>query len=145
MPFEVVDAHQRGLFGEGEALRRVHADEEGARESGAVGDGDPVEVAQLYRRLLHGLPDDRVEREHVLSGGELRDDAAVLGVHLDLRRDDVGVDRPPVLDDGGGRLVAGCLDAEDLHASYVGRWPSRVRTSASRAMPSRISSGLLYP
>ena len=145
VPFEVVDAHQRGLLGEGEALRRVHADEEGARESGAVGDGDTVEVAQLYRRLLHGLPDDGVEREHVLARGELRNDAAVLGVHLDLRRDDVGVDGPPVLDDGGGRLVAGCLDAEDLHASYVGRWPSRVRTSASRAMPSRISSGLLYP
>ena len=143
--FEVVDAHQRGLLGEREALRRIHADEERSRESGAVGDGDSVEVAQLDGRLLQGLPDDSVEGEHVLARGDLRNDAAVLGVHLDLGRDDVGVDGPPVLDDGGGRLVAGCLDAEDLHASYVGRWPSRVRTSASRAMPSRISSGLLYP
>ena len=143
--FEVVDADQRGFLGEGEALCRVDSDEERSRKAGAVGDGDSVEVAQLDGRLLHGLPHHGVEREHVLARGDLRNDAAVLGVHLDLGRDDVGVDGPPVLDDGGGRLVAGCLDAEDLHASYVGRWPSRVRTSASRAMPSRISSGLLYP
>ena len=87
VPFEVVDADQGGLLGEGKALRRVHADEEGARKTGAVGDGDPVEVAQLDGRLLQGLPHHGVEREHVLARGDLRNDAAVLGVHLDLGRE----------------------------------------------------------
>jgi hypothetical protein len=48
----------------------------------------------------------------VLAGGELGDDAAVGRVNGDLGGDDVGELAAAALDDGGGGLVAGALDAE---------------------------------
>src|SRR5262249_9937195 len=45
--------------------------------------------------------------------------AAELRMHVDLRRDDVRENPRPVLDDGGGGLVARALEAEDLHPARI--------------------------
>jgi hypothetical protein len=61
----------------------------------------------------------------VLAGGELRHDAAVEGVQLDLGGDDAGEQAAAVADDGGGGLVAGGLDAEEVQAAVSGRAATR--------------------
>ena len=60
-----------------------------------------------------GGADDGDDGAEVLAGGELGDDAAVVGVDGDLRGDDVGEGFAAGADDGGGGLVAGAFDAED--------------------------------
>ena len=57
--------------------------------------------------------DDRHDGRDVLARGDLGHDAAVVRVHRDLRRDDVGAHATAVLDDRGGRLVARRLDAQN--------------------------------
>ena len=49
----------------------------------------------------------------MLAAGELRDDAAVEGVEVDLAGNDGGEGVGAMADDGGGGLVAGGFDAED--------------------------------
>jgi len=52
----------------------------------------------------------------VLAGGELRNDAAILAVNIDLGSDDAGEDFAAVGDDSRGGFVAGRFDAEDANA-----------------------------
>jgi len=64
---------------------------------------------------LRALLDDRRDRAKVLARGELRDDAAVGRVQLNLARNNGGSRRAAIADDGGGRFVAGGFDREDVH------------------------------
>ena len=49
----------------------------------------------------------------MLARGELRDNAAIFAVNIDLRGDDAGKNAPPAGDDGRRRFVARRLDAEN--------------------------------
>ena len=69
--------------------------------------------APVAVRVAEGLVDHLQHGLEVVAGGDLRHDAAVLGVEVELRGDDVRAEVAAVLDDGGGGLVAGGLDAED--------------------------------
>src|SRR5690606_18859382 len=69
--------------------------------------------------LGEGPFDNAADVANVLPGRELGHDPAPLPVDVDLRRDDAG-EQPPgtcrvacFFDDGGGRFIAGGLDAED--------------------------------
>ena len=113
MALEVVDRHERQRTGVGERLREVEPHEQRAGQPRPVGHGhrvDLVEAAGCARQRLVQHGDHRL---HVLARGQLRDHAAVFGVQLDLRRDDVRANAPAVLDDRHGGLVARGLDAED--------------------------------
>ncbi len=108
---EVVDADERLARRPGEPLRRLHADEQRADETGTVGDGDAIDVGKLRARAVEGSPCDLRRVGHVVARGELRDDAAVWRVHGDLGVHEVREDAPVRLDEGRARLVAGRLDA----------------------------------
>ena len=70
------------------------------------------------------------------AGGDLRHHAAEFGVFADLRQHDIGQDSalpvrgPP--DHGRGRLVAGCLDAEDIHRCII--WPPMAQSSTATSI-----------
>ena len=95
-------------------------------------DGDPVQVREPAPRLLERLVHQRIERLDVRAAGELRHDSAEAGVQLDLAPDQVGQDAA-VLDHRDGRLVAGRLDPQDLHAGPSGRMPSGASCISSRS------------
>jgi len=116
---EVVYAEEGKAVAEGDGLGDVHPHQEGAGETGSNGNGDAIKVAPAGLGLSHRFLDDGDGGEEVLAGGNLGDDAAVSGMNVHLRGDDVGQDLPPVLDNGGCCFVAGGLDAKELHFSNI--------------------------
>ena len=77
----------------------------------------PHEVDLLPRdtRMLKRLLQDLDDSPDVLPARNLRDDAAVGSVRLDLRRNHIGEDKSAILDHGTTRLVTGSLNAEYKH------------------------------
>ena len=132
---EMVDRHEREAARPGDRLRGREADEQRADETGALGDGDPADVVEAPPRVVERRAQDRRNELEVPSRGDLRHHAAVPRVELGLRGDDRGEQLAVLGDDGGGRLVAGRLEAEDepAHAAPSGSG------SASRHMISASS------
>ena len=110
---DVVDGDEAFLPGEGEAFGGGDADEEAADESGAVGDGDGVELGLGVGDAGsgEGFGDDGIEGFEMGAGGDFGDDAAELGVEVDLGTDDIGEDLAAIADDGGGGFIAGGFDS----------------------------------
>ena len=105
----------------GERFGVEDADEEGAGEAWAFGDGDGFEVAEVGFGLLDGGSDYGDEVAEVLARGEFGDYASVGGVQGHLGGDYVGEDGRAGLHDGGGGFVAAGLDAEDEAGAFRGR------------------------
>jgi len=57
---------------------------------------------------------DRDDRGEMAAGSELGHDTTVEAVQGDLRRNDVRADPLTVGDDGGGGLIARCLDGQHV-------------------------------
>lgn len=148
--FEVVDGKEWFAESEGEAFGVGDADKEGTCEAGAAGNSDGVEIlkaeaGERFGGFGDGGADDGDDVAEVLAGGELRDDAAVVGVEGDLAGDDVREGFGAVANDSGGGLVAGGLDAEDQAgvdrlANSMGLLPERSHapSSASRLYSFRV-------
>ncbi len=102
----MVDAHQRQAAPQGDALGGVDAHQQRPRQPRPVGHGHRVRVIVAHVGLPHRLLNHGNDGLDVGAGSDLGKDAAVLGVQIHLRGDDVGEDAPPVLDHGGGRFVA---------------------------------------
>jgi hypothetical protein len=112
---DVVDPDEGLADRPGETLREAEADEEGADEPGLRGDGYAGEIRGGHARVPERAGDDARDPLGMLAARYLGDDALVLLVKGDLRRDDVGEDGPAVLDDSCGALVAGGLNPEYPH------------------------------
>ncbi len=117
----MVDRYQRQVDSIGDRLGGVGADEERSCQAGAGGHRHRVDTLQGTTGALQRLLQDGHDRLHMLARGELRHHATVASVELHLRGDDAGQNLPPIADDGGGRLVAGSLNAEDVQATVSGR------------------------
>ena len=111
----MVDADDRLAERVAQRLGGLDADEQRAHQARAGGDGDAVEVGELDAGLGGRATQDRHDGGDVLARRHLGHDAAVLRVHLDLRRHDVGTDPASVLDDRRGSFVAGGFDSENEH------------------------------
>ena len=112
---EVVHGDERLAVDEGDALGRLHADEQGAHEARAVRDRDGVEGRIVHPRLGHRSRHDRADVLDVVAGSQLRHHPAERAVDGGLAGDDAGEDQATVFDDRRRRLVAGRLDAQDPH------------------------------
>ncbi len=135
----------------GEGLGDGEADEEGADEAGAVGDGDGFEVVPGGGGALHGLADDGEDRLEVAAGGDFWDDAAEVGVEVILGGDDVGKELDAAVggtagggaaDDGGGGFVTARFEAEEEHGGGIrgaGRCP--LPREKGRAVRGRWGTG----
>ena len=113
MALDVVDAQQRLVARKSQPLGHVHADEQRADEARPLRHGDAVEIVVAEVGLAHCLGDDGVDDLDMLSRGNLREDAAVLGVQIGLAGDDVAQDARPALDHRCCRLIARGLNCQD--------------------------------
>lgn len=84
-------------------------------QAGSGGGGNGINGAEWLAAFLNGTLKNTVENADVGAGGDLGDDTAKGGMFVNLGIDDVGQDLcPPIAmasDNGGGGLVAACLDA----------------------------------
>ena len=83
-----------------------------------MGNCHPVKLMEFKACLVQGAVHDRDDSAHVLPGGDFGDDAAVLSVHVDLGRHNVGDYVSSVFNDSGGCLVARSFDAEYFQGLY---------------------------
>jgi len=111
--FEVIHGDERFAEREGENFAVGHADDEGAGEAGALGDGDGVDFSESDFCLVERFAHDWDDFAEMLARGQFGNNAAVFAVDVDLRGDDAGEDAAAVGDDSGGGFVTGGFDAED--------------------------------
>lgn len=119
--FDMIDGDQRQVMHEADAFRIRDADQQGANKARPLRDGDRGQVGEARAGSVHGLAHDGSDGAQMLARGQLRHDAAVSGVHVELGSDDVRKDAFAVLNDGGGRFVAGRFNGEDLQRCCYSR------------------------
>ena len=107
--FKMIHADKWQVVGERHPLRSVDSHQQRARETRTVRNGDAVELVQLQASLFERAIHDRNQRAHVLARRHLRDDPAVLRMHVHLCRHDVGDYVAAVLDNSSRCLIAGCF------------------------------------
>ena len=114
---EVMHGDERAPAAERDRLAGDQPDDEAADQPGTGRRRDRIEVAKADARLAHRLARDEVEALDVGARGDLRHHAPVGPVPLPLRAHDVRQDAPAAVgrapDDGGRRLVAARLEAEN--------------------------------
>src|SRR5262249_41110776 len=127
-------------------LGRLDADQQRTHEPRPARHGDAVQVGEPDARVGDGAPEHGRDGRDVLARRDLGHDAAVLGVHEDLGRDDVGAHAPTILDDGRRRLVARGLDPQDQHSlrGFYHGDSTIARRSAAYCPLGRSSRYLLY-
>ena len=113
MPFDMMHANQRQLLRIGNRLGCRHTHEEGSHKPGAVGDSHRVDVIKSHPRFFQRQFDHLIDFFDVFAGRNLRNHTAVYGVKVDLRRNHIRENLPPVLYNGGGRLVTGTLNSQN--------------------------------
>jgi len=111
---EVINGEEGEVSGPGEGFCGGGADEEGADESGTVGDGDGMDVVEGEVRVGECGGEDGDEGFEMGATGDFGDDATETGVKGFGRGDGGGALVDAIGDDGGGGLVAGGFDAEDV-------------------------------
>ena len=116
--FEMVNGDKRLFDREGERFSVTQSHEQRSRETRALCNGDGVDgvigLACIFERLAHY----RDNGAQVLARGQLRHDAAVRLMGLDLRVDDA---RDEFLSGPNYRrsgFVAGTLDAENVNMTH---------------------------
>ncbi len=148
MRFEVVDGEEGHVPREGERLGRRHAHQQRTHEAGPVRGRDSVDGADLAVHgpigkpsLDEGLRHHRHDEIDVGAAGDLGHHAPVAGMEIHLAAHHGRQHRGPRLDDGGGRLVTGGLDAQDApSADLDAHGPSSSRTVAPGTVPSSAAN-----
>ncbi len=116
----MIDAQQRLIRRQRQALGVIDADQQRTDQTRSARHGDGVKLRRGHAGVVQRLIDDVADRLDVGARGEFREDAAVFGVQVDLRGDDVGDNRLAVDHDGGGGLVAGRFNAENCgHVKHL--------------------------
>src|SRR5690606_6307891 len=113
VPFEVVHRDDGQSACERQPLRHVDAYHERPGQSRPARHRDGVEVVERDPGAVERLLDDRVDALDVRARGDLREDTAELRVDIHLRGDYIGEDAPPILNDGGARLIAGAFNRQN--------------------------------
>ena len=146
MAFQVIDREQRQPGRKGQPLGRVDAHQQTARQPRPMRDPDGVQLGGACNvRLVQRLADDGLDGQHVLAAGDFGKDAAKAPVQVDLRGDDVAVDRAPVFDDRGRGFVATGFDGKDaghgvlLEEGALSPGRAAQMSSPSASTPSTIS------
>ena len=115
----VVNAEKWFAQTERKGLRGFQADEQRARQAGALGGGDGVEVGGREAGLAEDFARDGQEVAEMFAGGKFGNDAAVFGVHGGLGGNDVGEDGA-VADDRGAGFVARGFEGEEVQGLGFG-------------------------
>lgn len=100
----------------GQRLGISDADEQRADEAGALRNADGVDVVKLEVRFGERFAHNGDDLPKVFARGEFGNDAAILPMDINLRRDDAGKDFAAVGNNGRSRFVAGRFNAKDTSA-----------------------------
>ncbi len=119
---EVVDPDQGHPPCQREGFGLGHPYQQGTDQTRSVRDGHGVDpgTGGVGAGIGQGLGQHRGEQLHMGAAGEFGDDAAVLGVQVDLAADHRGHDHRAAVDHRRRRLVTRGLDAEDPVHGTVG-------------------------
>jgi hypothetical protein len=132
--FEVVDGDERPLRDGGDGLGHGDADHDAADQAGPAGGGDAIEVGEAQVGAPHRLGDQAVEVVEMAAGGDLRHDAAIGTVLVELRQHDLGQHLPPVVHHRRCRFIAARFDPQNDHCHNLRRIRSRRQSIACVAM-----------
>ena len=125
---QVIDAVDRTVKGDREALRCTHADKKSADKTWARGHRDGIDIAQRDACLGRRTIKSGVEGLQVRPAGDLRHDAAEPRLLIDARCDGIGEQCAPA-HQGDTGLIAGRLDAQDQGFVTHGRLLRMMRAS----------------
>lgn len=114
MRFVVVDTYKRFPQDISQRLGELKTDPQGAGQAGPLRGRHSVQLTHSRVRSLERSACDGQTIAQVLARGQFGNDSAILGVHLDLRRNEIGQHKA-VSDDGHTRFIAGCLDSKKRH------------------------------
>ena len=127
MPLDVIDAEERNPQGSGKALGVSDAHQERPYEPRAAGHADSTKVAVTDVGSAERFAHYGNDRSQVLAGCQFRHHASIGAMDIELRGDDVREQAVAIRYHGRRGLVAGRLDAEQVH---LDRWPPRAREPA---------------
>src|SRR3954469_23789211 len=120
MRVNVIDPNERFAQRPRQRFGRRNPNEQRTDQPWPVCDAHGLNLVECSIGLLQRFAEDGEDIFDVGAAGDFWDDAAVDGVEMGLRGNDVAEDRAAVLDDGGGGFVAGGFDAEDAgHGSIL--------------------------
>ena len=115
---QMVYRHQRFAAGVGKALGKVDTHQHRADQARGKGDSHRIHVGHGHARVGQGFFHRGTDIFNVAAAGDLRHHTAVKGLLLDAGADHVGDQRPAVLHNGGGRLVAGRFNTQNIHLFF---------------------------
>lgn len=115
MRLDMVYFVKRLVVNDGEGAGGESTDEQRADQAGRVGNGDGVDIVPGAISIRQGFFDDRVNDLQMAAGGNLRDDAAVFSVDVDLGIDHIRKQAFAVFNDRRRRFVAAGLDSQNPH------------------------------
>ena len=106
MRFVMMDTAERFSQREGQRLPCLETDEQGSRQSRSLSCGNCVQLLGCDACLDKSGMRYGQKISQVFAGGKFRNDAAIFGVHLDLRRNHGGANHA-IAHDGGTGFIAG--------------------------------------
>ena len=113
--FEMMGRVKRNVVKNGGSAGGEGADKKGADEAWGMSDGNGVNVGPIELSVSEGLVKDGVDGFDMRTSGNLGNNAAVGGMNIDLRDDDVGKNAVAIFDDGRCGFVTRTLNSKNAH------------------------------
>ena len=113
--FEMMGRVKRNVVKNGGSAGGEGADKKGADEAWGMSDGNGVNVGPIELSVSEGLVKDGVDGFDMRTSGNLGNNAAVGGMNIDLRNDDVGKNAVAIFDDGRCGFVTRTLNSKNAH------------------------------
>ena len=113
--FEMMGRIKRNVVKNGGSAGGEGADKKGADEAWGMSDGNGVNVGPIELSVSEGLVKDGVDGFDMRTSGNLGNNAAVGGMNIDLRNDDVGKNAVAIFDDGRCGFVTRTLNSKNAH------------------------------
>ena len=113
--FEMMGRVKRNVVKNGGSAGSEGADKKGADEAWGMSDGNGVNVGPIELSVSKGLVKDGVDGFDMRASSNLRNNAAVGGMNIDLRNDDVGKNAVAIFDDGRCGFVTRTLNSKNAH------------------------------
>jgi putative nucleotidyltransferase with HDIG domain len=134
---KVVHRDQRFLQGESQRLGVSDSHQQRARQAGALGDRDGIEISKADSRLGHRRANYGNDITQMFARGEFRNHPAVRCMDGDLRGHDARANVTSALYDGRGGLVTRAFDTEN-HFSIVVDMQGNPAHSAAAGIVARL-------
>ena len=134
--FNMMYAHQRFPRRVSNGLRLCHAHKQGSHQTWAVGDCHRVRLRQENPRCAQRFLDHLVDPLNMFPGSDLRHNAAIEGVEIDLGRDHVGENFSSISDHRRRSLVTGTLNCQDQCIFHLLFLPAQSVKTSSIVRPS---------